>query len=71
MTDVNYALGRFPKCEPEYLSAKELAKRWHLSPRTLANWRSAGKGPAYVLVTGNRVLYAMTEVRAFEQERIR
>jgi predicted site-specific integrase-resolvase len=52
--------------EHVYLTSKEVADRWRLSDQTLANWRHAGKGPPYIRV-GNRVLYPMEAVNAFEK----
>lgn len=55
----------------ETLDAKQLADRLHLSPRTLANWRSLSTarkpvGPRYIKVRG-RVLYALKDVRMWER----
>jgi predicted site-specific integrase-resolvase len=52
--------------EHVYLTSKEVADRWRLSDQTLANWRHAGKGPPFIRV-GNRVLYPMEAVNAFEK----
>ena len=40
----------------EYLTEDEAAAHVHLNPRTLSNWRSAGRGPRY-LKAGGRVRY--------------
>ena len=52
--------------ERAYLTSKELADRWRLSDQTLANWRSAGKGPPFVRV-GSRVLYPIEGIEACEK----
>lgn len=49
-----------------YLTSKEVAGRWRLSDQTLANWRSAGKGPPFIRV-GTRVLYPIEGIHAFEK----
>jgi|SRR5215467_3240730 hypothetical protein len=53
-----------------YLLPEDVAERWHLSPRTLANWRSSGDGPRYLKV-GRSVLYSLKEIEAFEQAGLR
>lgn len=50
----------------KFFNSKELADRWRLSEQTLANWRSAGKGPPYIRV-GNRVLYPIEGIHSFEK----
>lgn len=52
--------------ERAYLTSTEVADRWRLSHQTLANWRSAGKGPPFIRV-GSRVLYPMEGIAAFEK----
>jgi hypothetical protein len=44
----------------------DVANRWHISPRTLEQWRWLGNGPRYVKI-GARVLYPIGEIEAFEQ----
>ncbi len=53
-----------------YLTATELVTRWknQVSARTLANWRVQGNGPEFVKI-GNRVLYELGAVMAWEQTR--
>ena len=46
--------------------AKELARRWTISHRTLERWRWAGEGPAYMKI-GGRVVYRLEDIIAFEQ----
>ena len=48
-----------------FLLERELAKRWHRSPRTLQRWRDNGTGPAYVRI-GGRVLYRLLDVVVHE-----
>ena len=49
-----------------YLTSAQLSQRWRLRPKTLANWRSLGKGPPYIRV-GARVLYPAEGIHAFEK----
>ena len=53
-----------------YLNQIELSRRWRISHRTLENWRWLGRGPAYLKV-GNRVLYRIEDVEAFEDANLR
>ena len=48
------------------LRPEALAERWSTTPKTLANWRSRGTGPAFIKI-GAAVRYAMTDVIAYEQ----
>jgi hypothetical protein len=49
-----------------HLSQRDLAQRWHLSPRTLENLRWQKKGPTYLKV-GGRVIYRVEDVEAYEE----
>lgn len=48
----------------EYLIEAEAADFLRLAPRTLANKRVTGNGPAFIKA-GGRVLYARADLRAF------
>jgi hypothetical protein len=48
-----------------FLTPKELATRWKLSPQTLANWRATRKGPPYSKI-GTKVLYPVEGIHAYE-----
>ncbi len=52
-----------------FLAQPQLAKRWHLSPRTLERWRWSGRGPAFLKI-GGRVLYRIEEIERLEAEGI-
>src|SRR6266852_826752 len=52
------------------LSPEELAHNLDLSPATLADWRSQGKGPAY-LKAGRRIWYPKAHVERWMQSQIR
>lgn len=45
-----------------YLTTEELAQSLAISPQTLAQWRSQGRGPPY-LKFGGRVLYRIAAVQ--------
>lgn len=50
-----------------FLTPEQLAERWHMSSKTLANWRSKGTGPEYVS-PGGKVLYKLETIEAFEND---
>jgi predicted site-specific integrase-resolvase len=54
----------------KHLRQKDLAARWHVSPRTLERWRWIGTGPAFLKVEG-RVIYRLEDVEAYEQAQLR
>ena len=49
-----------------YLTIHELAERWGISAKALAQWRWHGKGPQYHKLEGH-ILYAIKDVEEFEQ----
>ncbi len=51
----------------EYLSTRDLARRWGYHPGSLKNLRSAGRGPAYLVINGRTVRYALHAVQDFER----
>lgn len=51
---------------PSYLHQHELAERWRISPRTLERWRWRKTGPSYIKL-GGRVVYAVSDVEAYER----
>lgn len=44
---------------------EQLAEHWHMSPRTLEQWRWLGKGPKFLKI-GARVLYRDEDVEDYE-----
>jgi hypothetical protein len=52
--------------ETDLLPPKLLARRWHLSHRTLERWRSQECGPPYVRLLG-RVLYRLEDIERYER----
>jgi hypothetical protein len=53
-----------------FLSQKELARRWGMSPRTLERWRWIGAGPVFLKI-GSRISYRLSDVERFETARLR
>jgi hypothetical protein len=55
-----------------FLTPYDLCKRWGkaVTPKTLANWRSLGIGPAYAKLQG-RVVYALQDIERYEAEKKR
>jgi predicted site-specific integrase-resolvase len=53
-----------------HLRQKDLAARWHVSPRTLERWRWTGAGPRFLKV-GGRVIYRLEDVEAHERAQLR
>ena len=51
------------------ITQEQLAQRWHLSPRTLEQWRWLGKGPRFLKI-GARVLYDETEIETYENAQV-
>ena len=51
------------------ITQKQLAKRWHLSLRTLEQWLWLGKGPKFLKI-GARVLYDENDIAAYEADRL-
>jgi len=64
---------RAPKTEeifrPPYLDDTEIVKRWggKITTKTLANWRSLGKGPPWTNQTG-RVTYPLAGIELYESK---
>jgi len=52
----------------QVLSAQQTARLMHLSPKTLANWRNLGKGPAFYKI-GSRCFYRRADVVRFCRDR--
>jgi hypothetical protein len=51
----------------KFLRRDELAARWKMESKTLANWASAKIGPPVVKIAGRVVRYAMADIEAFER----
>ncbi|WP_067674221.1 helix-turn-helix transcriptional regulator [Nocardia miyunensis] len=55
-----------PVLPSPWLTRRQLAQRLGLSPKTLANWASAGKGPKFTKKFGNGVRYHIANVEKWE-----
>jgi hypothetical protein len=53
----------------QHIDQKHLASRWRISTRTLEQWRWQGRGPRYLKI-GGRVLYRLSDIEAFEADRL-
>lgn len=51
------------------LTQEQLAERWHMSPRTLEQWRWLGRGPRFLKI-GARVLYDEDVVEDYEAAQV-
>ncbi len=49
----------------ELLTEPEAAARLRMLPATLRRWRWAGRGPAYIRVSGRAIRYAVSDIEAF------
>ncbi len=49
-----------------FLTPKELANRWRMSPKTLEKWRYVKRGPPYIKV-GKRIRYHLETIENFER----
>jgi hypothetical protein len=52
-----------------HLTPEDLAKRLKIHEGTPANWRSKGRGPAYITLAHGTVRYPLSEVLAWEAAR--
>ena len=54
----------------DYMTVEQLVERYQgeVTPKTLANWRSEGRGPVFVKI-GGKVLYDLSDVEAWERSR--
>jgi predicted DNA-binding transcriptional regulator AlpA len=51
--------------QSNYLSREQAAAFLHVTPKTLANWASQGKGPKFRKPGGRLVLYAIDDLEAW------
>lgn len=47
------------------LTSADAAAAIGIDPGTLRNWRSQGRGPAYVRISGNKILYRVADLEAW------
>lgn len=48
---------------------REAAKYIGVEPKTLANWRALGRGPAYVCISSRKVVYRLQDLEDYLLER--
>lgn len=58
------------KSSEQLLTAEDVAKVVGLSPETLAQWRSQGRGIPFIKISRNCVRYRQTDLDTFLAERI-
>lgn len=51
----------------EFLTAKELAKRWRIHHRTLSNWRLTSRGPDFLKFGSRHIRYTLEAVESYER----
>ena len=64
-TKTNEGLAAATIGDRAFFTEIELADRWNLSVKALQSWRLKGEGPRFRKF-GNRVRYALADVREFE-----
>ena len=64
-TDARVTLGH----EADLIREIELARRWHVSRRTLQRWRQLKTGPRWLQI-GRRILYRIEDIERFERSRL-
>lgn len=52
------------------LNTEQAAEFTGLSKKTLANWRSQGRGPRYVKLSPSLVVYRLSDLREFIDEHL-
>jgi predicted site-specific integrase-resolvase len=50
--------------EQELLTTRQAGEYLHVSPATLATWRSRGKGPAYIRI-GGAIRYHIQDLESY------
>jgi len=51
--------------EQAYISEKQLAAYWNITPKTLQRWRNEGRGPRYAKI-GKCIRYLPSDAAIFE-----
>ena len=50
--------------EHKYLRPREVEQIYRINAKTLANWRSQGKGPSYLRI-GGRIFYQVHKLKRY------
>jgi excisionase family DNA binding protein len=53
----------------DFLTTRELASELRVTSQTVRRWRSEGRGPRFVKLSGNRCLYRKRDVEHYLAER--
>ncbi|RMH75397.1 MAG: DNA-binding protein [Calditrichaeota bacterium] len=53
-----------------FMTPREVEQKYGIARQTLANWRAAGRGPAYIKVSRRKVLYPVSELNKWLIERM-
>jgi predicted DNA-binding transcriptional regulator AlpA len=54
----------------DLLTTRDLAAELHVTDQTVRRWRCDGRGPRFIKLTGNRVLYRRRDLEEFLAERL-
>lgn len=56
--------------EQIFIDTEELAERWKMTPKSITNSRSKGRGPKYIRLGGvnSKVVYRLSDIEAFERD---
>lgn len=52
------------------ISDEVLAKKYHMTLQSLANWRVQGKGPQAVKLPGRKIAYTLRDIAAWEKDQV-
>ena len=55
--------------ETRHLNPFQLSRRLGLTPKTLQNWRSHAKGPAFIKI-GGHILYRLEDIKRYEAKNL-
>lgn len=55
--------------EPQVLSTTQASKIIGVDKRTLDNWRSLSRGPAYIKISKRKIAYLLEDVESFIRAR--
>jgi Helix-turn-helix domain len=53
-----------------YLRPSTVAKEYGIPAGTLANWRSSGRGPAFVRLSARQIMYSREAIECYFKERL-
>jgi len=53
------------RADADWLRPRDVERQFGIGRQTLANWRSVGRGPAYITVSRRLVLYRRSDIEAW------